>query len=109
VGMERHMDLAGHRSQPLTRTLVAESDLILAMSGQHLERIQALGGGDKGYLLTSYPALGGSGRGIVDPVGADLTVYRDTADELEEEIRRVFDRIMPATAPDDAPRAPRDR
>ena len=33
-------------------------------------------------------------RAISDPIGAELDVYRATADELEEEIRRVVDRIM---------------
>src|SRR3954468_11679453 len=45
VGMERHMDLGGHRSQQLTRALVRDSDLILVMGPHHLERVQALGGG----------------------------------------------------------------
>jgi protein-tyrosine-phosphatase len=33
-------------------------------------------------------------RPISDPIGAELDVYRATTDELEEEIRRVMDRIM---------------
>jgi hypothetical protein len=33
-------------------------------------------------------------RPISDPIGAELDVYRATADELEEEIRRVMDRIL---------------
>ena len=32
-------------------------------------------------------------RAISDPIGAELEVYRATADELEEEIRRVLDRV----------------
>ena len=93
VGMERNMDLSGHRSQQLTRALVQESDLILAMGSHHLERIQALGGGDHAWLLTAYPATGNTAHSISDPVGAELEVYRATADELETEIRRVFDRL----------------
>ena len=101
VGLERHMDLSGHRSQPLTRELVAGSDLILAMAPQHLERIRALGGGDRSFLLTAYPAKGATGRAISDPVGAELDVYRATSDELETEIRRVFDRLAPASSRND--------
>ena len=93
VGLERRMDLGSHRSQPLTRVLVQGSDLILAMSPHHLERIEALGGGDRAFLLSAYPAPGPHGRSIADPIGADLDVYRQTADELEVEIRRVFDRL----------------
>ena len=110
VGLERHMDLGSHRSQRLTRELVEESDLILAMAPQHLDRVESLGGEDKGYLLTSYPARGSSGRAVADPVGADLAVYRATADELESEIRRVFDRLgSVGTRPADAPAPTDDR
>src|SRR3982751_2233368 len=43
VGMERNMDLSLHRAQPLSRELVREFDLVLAMGPHHLERIEALG------------------------------------------------------------------
>lgn len=94
VGMERNMDLSQHRSQSLTRELVREYDLVLAMGPHHLERIEALGGAGKAYLLADYASYGASVRPISDPIGAELDVYRATSDELEEEIRRVMDRIM---------------
>ena len=94
VGMERNMDLSAHRAQSLTRDLVRDSDLILAMGPHHLERVDALGGGGRAFLLADFASYGASLRPISDPVGAELDVYRGTADELEEEIRRVMDRIM---------------
>lgn len=93
VGLERNMDLGAHRSQTLTRDLVRQSDLILAMGPHHLERIEALGGGGKAYLLSDFASKGKSTRAISDPIGAELEVYRATADELETEIRRVLDRV----------------
>ena len=93
VGMERNMDLGGHRAQTLNRDLVRQADLILAMGPHHLERIEALGGAGRSYLLSDYASHGASSRPISDPIGAELDVYRATADELEEEIRRVLDRI----------------
>lgn len=93
VGMERNMDLSSHRSQTLTRDRVRDADLILAMGPHHLERIEALGGGGKAYLLSDFASHGASSRPISDPIGAELDVYRATADELEEEIRRALDRI----------------
>lgn len=93
VGMERNMDLGSHRAQLLTRDLVREADLILAMGAHHLERVEALGGAGRAYLLTDYASHGASTRAISDPIGAELDVYRETADELENEIRRVLDRI----------------
>jgi protein arginine phosphatase len=93
VGMERNMDLISHRAQTLSRDLVRSADLILAMGPHHLERIEALGGAGRAYLLSDYASHGASSRAISDPIGAELDVYRATADELEIEIRRVLDRI----------------
>lgn len=94
VGLERRMDLASHRSQPLSRALVESADVVLAMSPHHLERIEALGGAGKSWLLSDYASHGSSSRAITDPIGGDLAVYRATVDELEQEIRRVLDRML---------------
>jgi protein-tyrosine-phosphatase len=99
VGMERHLDLSGHRSRQLTRAIVAESDLIFTMGPHHLERVEALGGRGKTYLLTGYPDPGPASRAVSDPMGGELDVYRTTADELETEVRRVFDRLAAERVP----------
>lgn len=93
VGMERRLDLSTHRSQPLTRELVESADLVLTMGPHHLERAEALGGVGKAFLLSDYASHGGTRAAINDPVGGDLEVYRQTADELDAAIRRVFDRL----------------
>jgi protein-tyrosine-phosphatase len=100
VGLERRLDIGNHRSQQLTRALVESADLVLTMGPHHLERVEALGAGDKGYLLTAYPQHGAAGRAVSDPMGGDLAVYRTTADELEVEIRRVFDHLAARRVPD---------
>ena len=94
VGMERSLDLSQHRAQTLSRELVRDADLVLAMGPHHLERIEALGGSGRAWLLTDYASRGTSTRPVNDPIGGELELYRTTADELEQEIRRVFDRIM---------------
>ena len=99
VCLERRIDLSGHRSRQLSRALVTGSDLIFTMGPHHLERVEALGGGGKSFLLTGYPAPGDSGRAVNDPMGGDLDVYRATADELEGEIRRLFDLLAAERVP----------
>jgi protein-tyrosine-phosphatase len=93
VGIERGLDLNAHRSRQLTREMVEGSDLIIAMGPHHLERIEALGGEGKAFLLSTYASHGESSRPVSDPMGGDLSIYRTTADELEREIRKVLDRI----------------
>ena len=99
VGMERRLDLSGHRSQQLTRALVESCDRIFTMGPHHLERVEALGGAGRSFLLANYPQMGPHGRAISDPMGGDLDIYRTTADELESEIRRVFDHLTAERLP----------
>ena len=93
VGMERGLDLNGHRSRQLTREIVERRDLVIAMGPHHLERIEALGGEGRAFLLSTYASHGESTRPVSDPMGGDLAIYRATADELERDIRKVLDRI----------------
>lgn len=92
VGMEREIDLAGHRARKLTSTIVSEADLILVMTPGHVEQVVQLGGRGKVHVIDEY-AVGVPNRGITDPYGGDLDAYRQTADVLEKMLERVFDRI----------------
>jgi protein-tyrosine-phosphatase len=102
VGMERHLDVSSHRSQQLSRRLVDASDLILTMGPHHLERAEALGGAGKSFMVTGYPRPGIASRAVSDPMGGDLETYRATTDELEVEIRRVFDHLAAERVPGDS-------
>jgi protein-tyrosine-phosphatase len=99
VALEHGVDLSEHRARQLTRDIVMEQDVILVMGPHHLERAEALGGEGKSHLLTHYAAHGSSDRAVSDPFGGDLDVYRATYEELEREIKRVFDRISAERAP----------
>jgi len=88
-------DISRHRSQGLTRELVANSDLILAMATEHVD-----------YLRRRYPAYRENvfllkqfansepldDPDIEDPIGSSLTVYRECGELIAEEL----DRILPA-------------
>jgi protein-tyrosine-phosphatase len=94
VGMERGMDLGTHRARTITREIVEGSDLVLTMGEHHLDRVRALGGEGRAFLLTDYASGGADRRQITDPIGSHLDVYRATAEELEGEVRRALDRFM---------------
>ena len=93
VAIENGLDVGGHRSRALTREIVADADLILVMGETHLDRVRAMGAGEKVMLLTDYASHGSESRSISDPFGAGLEVYRQTFDELTTEIGRALDRL----------------
>ena len=92
VGMERGLDLSGHRARKLTPAIVSEADLIFVMTPGHLEPVKQMGGRGKAHVIDEY-ASGVSDKGISDPFGGDLETYRQTADALEEELEKLFDRL----------------
>lgn len=96
VTMEAGQDLSGHRAQPLSAALVAEADLILTMGSHHLDRVRALGGGDRAHLLTGYASHGADGGAVADPFGGDLEMYRATYGQLREIVERAMARWMGA-------------
>lgn len=102
VALERHLDLGEHGARQITRELVETSDLILTMSEGHRERVLALGGAGKTFLLTTFGLDADEGRSIADPFGGDLDGYRETFGELQREIRRVFDRLAATRSNDRA-------
>lgn len=93
VAMEHGVDVTKHRSRALTREVVEDSDLILVMGDNHLDRVRGLGGEDRVALLTDYASGGAIVRPISDPFGSGLDVYRRTFAELTEEIGRALDRL----------------
>ncbi|HEY4671408.1 MAG TPA: low molecular weight protein arginine phosphatase [Gemmatimonadaceae bacterium] len=92
VGMERGVDLTSHRARKLTPAIVSEADLIFVMTPGHLEQVKQLGGRGKVHVIDEY-ASGSANQGITDPYGGDLEAYRQTADVLERELERLFDRL----------------
>ncbi len=99
VALEHGADISMHRARAVTPELLAQYDLVLAMSPHHLERVEALGARGKAFLLTSYATHGSSNRAVGDPFGGELEAYRETYDELQREIRRAFDRLAAERTP----------
>jgi protein-tyrosine-phosphatase len=93
IGVERNLDLSGHRSRRLTRELIERSDLILVMSPDHLAHVRAMDASVNVHLLAGYGSPDGKSHPVADPFGGSLDDYRATADELERELTGILDRI----------------
>lgn len=68
---ERQIDLSGHRSQMVTEALLADADIIFAMTESHKAALSKMTQADKIHIL-----------GLSDPYGGDINIYRACADEI---------------------------
>lgn len=88
-------DISAHRARQLTADTVAAADLILVMEPFHLSgvysRSQEASG--KTWLLTEF-AGDPDADGVPDPIGAPLSVYRETGARLENLLRTALPRIL---------------
>jgi protein-tyrosine phosphatase len=93
VGLEQGIDLSAHRARVLTRELVDQAHLILAMSRAHLARVRELGGGARAHLLGEYAGLEGADAEVEDPFGGALDDYRQTYQTLAAMVPALVTRI----------------
>jgi len=94
VAIENSLDVSDHRANLLTRELIDRSDVVFTMARHHRLRVQELGGEGKVFLLGEYAGLSGDEAEVADPYGGDITVYRETYQELETVIGLVVDRMV---------------
>jgi protein-tyrosine-phosphatase len=99
VALERGLDLSSHQAQPLTTELVDESDLILCMSGHHVENAIALGGAGKTFLLDEYASSGKTSSSVADPFGQHIEAYREAADDIDRQVAQAIERISTGGLP----------
>lgn len=81
--------MGSHRSRELTRQLIADADVIYAMTSSHRRAILSMDPGSESKVLVLDP----KGGDIPDPIGGPLEVYRKTAEKLAELIRERFNSL----------------
>lgn len=89
----RGIDLSGHRSRNITRQMVSEADLVLAMTRQHIEALGAAfpALAQKVYLFSE---MAGQMHDVGDPYGGTRQEYAYTARELEQLVEDGYERIV---------------
>jgi protein-tyrosine-phosphatase len=102
VSLEHGLDLSSHRSRQLTTDIVADADLILGMSSNHVERAVQLGGAGKAFLVGAYAGEPPEDAEVSDPFGGDLEEYRTTYDRLVTLLGAALPRLL-AERPDADP------
>jgi len=93
VADEHGLDLADHRSQPLTPDRLEWADVVFAMGPAHLAHIAALGAGQRASLVTDFLEGSDAGTPIADPFGGDLEEYSRTYEQLDDAVTAVVRRL----------------
>ncbi len=93
------LDLSGHRSQPLSERLVAEADIVLAMTENHLRAVEALGDDIQISLLGDFIEGPGAGEPIADPLGGPAAEYADVRERISRAVEGLLDRLAAILAP----------
>ncbi len=90
---KRGINLADHRSRPVTKKLLGNFKLVLVMEAGHQEALQIEFPqyADKIYLLSEMASLHGD---IEDPMGGSLEDYEKTACEIDDLLERGFEKIL---------------
>lgn len=86
IAREAGVDLTEHMSRPLTPSLAAQADLLVAMTASHLAAIQHY----HGVVDSRARLLSADGSDIEDPIGGGPEVYRACAQQIREHLDRLI-------------------
>ena len=82
------LDLSNHRSQPFTERLANFADLILTMTAGH-----------RAAIINAFPQaatrthlIRDDGQDVSDPIGLPVDVYRSTAEQISEHLKKWSDK-----------------
>ena len=93
---ERGIDMSRHKARRVSSDLIDWADLILCMEQAHLKAMQREFplAREKIHLLTEYC---GSSGDIIDPTGRNYRFFNECADQIENLLGRLLDKLV-ATA-----------
>jgi protein-tyrosine-phosphatase len=77
---EMGLDVSRHRSRSVRKSDLANFDLIIAMTPHVVSKLCMMGADSKKTW----------GLNVSDPYGGGVEVYRATANEISEELKRLF-------------------
>jgi len=87
------LDLSAHRSRVVSRPLLRQFDLILAMEAGQKEAIQIEFPELASRVHLVYEMIG-QDRNLTDPIGGTITDFEDTAQELDYILSHGLDNII---------------
>ena len=106
VAAEDDIDIAEHRSHPITAQLIEGSHLVLVMTPEHRAEILANypEAESRVHILTTFAdEVNGDPHGVADPIGGNLAAYRKTYMELTGLIDAAMPKILQLIEEETAP------
>jgi protein-tyrosine-phosphatase len=104
VARDRNVDISRHLSRQLTKKILDETDLVLAMAQEHLDFIRRMdeAASSRVFLLRLFPQSHSESNtkqdpgvlSIKDPVGGSLANYEKSFREIEKEVKRILPDIL---------------
>lgn len=87
------IDISSHRSKQISRSLLREADLILAMARHHKDALRFLVPRSEGKLFLLSEFVGEGEKDIEDPFGGSIEEYRKCRDEIGRYIGLLVGRL----------------
>ena len=84
------LDLAGHRSRPISEALIQQADAILTMTEAHRQGVVALAPWAESKTARLDPDAD-----VADPIGGGSAVYRQTAEQIRAGLTQRMKELMP--------------
>ena len=101
---DENVDISRHFSRQLTKMILDESDLVLAMASEHFDFIRRIDeeASSRAFLLKLFPRSHSESNtkrdpgvlSIKDPVGGSLAEYEKSFREIEKEVKRILPDIL---------------
>jgi len=88
-----NLDISDHKSQPVNKKLIDESDYIFVMTQAQKKFLDQKFFYAKDKIFLIYDFACGKNYDIIDPFGCDLKIYKECADELKDLIDLLAQRI----------------
>jgi protein-tyrosine phosphatase len=90
---ENGIDISSHRSKMLMKEDLKENDKVFTMTNSQKEVIEDMYDFDEVYTLKHF-VKSCEDCDILDPFGFDSRKYRETRDEIEVAVKKLFDRFL---------------
>jgi len=89
-------DLEKHVSRPVSREVVDDAEIVLAMTGEHLRELIELYPHLEGktFTIKSFASIDQGNPDIGDPLGSDEENYREVLEDIRACIKKVIIKLM---------------